>query len=208
PRSCCQVSWVSSMTAPTKSTVFSSSAVVATFPEVPTESDGGPPPDPTRERKSTPVAQLRSSSTSRPPIPNPPALMPMPERPRRSSTLPLSPGVHLIGVPSLQTISARSGTPTGPAVRGKLGTEGSILYLDVSPFALLETQDGQEASGGVADQDRRPDAGCLQLAGAIQEQADARGKQHLGDQGNKERASRIAGALESAGVGQRHSDKQ
>src|ERR1044072_7454045 len=131
------------MTASTKSTSFSSSAVVATLPDVPTESDTGPPPEPTRERKSTPVAQLRSSSTSRPPMPSPPAFSPMPERPLRSSTLLLSPGVHLIGAPSLLRSVQEPGTLQRPGSSRKSGTEGSILYLDVAPFALLEPQDGK-----------------------------------------------------------------
>ena len=63
PRSCCQVDCASAITASRKSTVFSSAGDDATGPDVPTFVVGAAPPPPTRERKSTPVAQLSSSST-------------------------------------------------------------------------------------------------------------------------------------------------
>jgi len=49
----------------------------------------------------------------------------------------------------------------------------------VSPFALLETQDGKKAPRGVADQYRSPDTGRLELTAAIEEKTDARWKEHL-----------------------------
>ena len=104
-------------------------------------------------------------------MPRPPALMPMPERPRMSSMLPRSPGVHLIGVlPPRWCVSARSGTDRGsPAIRRSCLTdvepEDRVLDLDVTPFALLKAQDGKQAPRGVPEQDGGPDTGGLQLPG-------------------------------------------
>src|SRR6478735_6386855 len=88
------------MTASTMSTAFSSAAdVEAGGPPGWTLADGGAtePSPPTSERKSIPVAQLRTRTSRRPPIPRPPARIPMPpELARASSILLRSPLVHFM----------------------------------------------------------------------------------------------------------------
>src|SRR4051812_48436158 len=78
----------------------SAAEVLAGGPLGCTSAEGGTaaPPPPRSERKSMPVAQLRTSASSSPPTPRPPALIPMPppELPRASSMLLRSPLLHFM----------------------------------------------------------------------------------------------------------------
>src|SRR5687767_10158360 len=113
------------------STIFSSSGVALTSPDVPAYSDGGAPPPPRSDRKSTPVNQLSRSTTRRPPMPMGAPIRPTPDRPRMSSMLPRLPGVHLIANPLRGETANR--TP-----RGCL----TDIHLNVLPLALMEARDG------------------------------------------------------------------
>jgi hypothetical protein len=53
------------------------------------------------------------------------------------------------------------------------------LHLNVSPLALLEAQNGQQASRHVAHENRRPYAGGLKVPGAGERKANAERDEQL-----------------------------
>jgi hypothetical protein len=58
-------------------------------------------------------------------------------------------------------------------------TRNGTLYLDVAPFALLESENGKQTSGHMANQNSGPHARCLELTRPFKKQADTWWQQYL-----------------------------
>ena len=173
------------MTASTKSTSFSSSGVVRNSPPPPVPTDG--PVEiasgPISERKSTPVAQLRISMSSSPPIPSPPSRIPPPVRERTSSTLSRLPAVHFMaGSVAEQVPRCPEGHPSTLGTKAPLPWHprpGTLLNHNISPLALTEPEDREQTTREVAKDDRRPHARRIEAAKALERGAQPQRHEHL-----------------------------
>src|SRR5262245_26371721 len=82
------------------------------------------------------------------------------------------------------------------------------VHSNTPPFPLIESQHTQRASRDVPDEDRDPNINGVEVARALNDEADAERDDHLRDDRDVEWALRVAGALEAAGVGERDGDEQ
>ena len=154
--------------------------------------------------KSMPVAQLSTRRSNRPPTPRPPAPMAIPpELPAHVLDVAAIPGC-----PSHRRILQRA--RLSAIANASLGSQRTELHstLMVLPATLLEAPDRQGAAGRVAEHDRGPDAGRRQVPRRLQGEAQAQRDGDLRHERDVERAARVAGALQPAGVRQRHRDEE
>src|SRR2546426_541275 len=84
------------------------------------------------------------------------------------------------------------------------------LYLnpDAAPLSLAEPQDAQRAARHMAEQDRRPNVGWMQLPRRLDQRAQAEWDDDLGHDRDVERRPGVAGALESPRVRECDRDEQ
>src|SRR5207253_5846831 len=79
---------------------------------------------------------------------------------------------------------------------------------DVAPLALPESGDGQRGSRQMPENDGRPDVRRLEAAHRLKHGAQADRHHDLGDDRDIQRAPRVAGTLQAAGVAQGHGDEE
>src|SRR5690606_39464315 len=80
-------------------------------------------------------------------------------------------------------------------------------HSDVRPLPLPELEYAQQAAREVTEQDREPDLPRPERAGPVEHEAEPDGQHDLRDDGDVERAARIAGTLQSARVRERDGDE-
>src|SRR3712207_3406812 len=85
---------------------------------------------------------------------------------------------------------------------------GADVHMDGAPLPLVEAGHAEGAAGGVADQDGEPDVERVEGGGLLDGEADAERDDHLGDDGDVERAAGVAGPLEAARVGEGDGDEE
>lgn len=90
----------------------------------------------------------------------------------------------------------------------RLGFCGFDINLDRSPALLIEPHDAEQKAHRVAREYGEPDVDRLKADRSLDDKTDADGEQDLRNDRDKERAFGIARALQSAGVGECHRDKQ
>ena len=84
-------------------------------------------------------------------------------------------------------------------------------WLDIdrnaSPFALLEPHETERRTRGVADDDCRPDVTRVESVHRLEHCAQTQRNDHLRDDRDIQRASRVAGPLQPARVAERNGDE-
>src|SRR5262245_39277691 len=79
---------------------------------------------------------------------------------------------------------------------------------DRTPLALAEAQETQRRARDVTDEDRGPDVEGIETGHRLEDRTEPERHDHLRDDRDPQRASRVAGALQAACIGERNGDEQ